>query len=114
MTVNESKRSSRVAWVVVLLAVSAVAILFYRSLSREGRNSSNTAMAQVPARYQANRAMRYLQEICDIGSRVTGSEGMERQREYLAGFFVNRELWSSSRILRFGIQRMEKTFWSQI
>ncbi len=87
MTVNESKRSSRVAWVVVLLAVSAVAILFYRSLSREGRNSSNTAMAQVPARYQANRAMRYLQEICDIGSRVTGSEGMERQREYLAGFF---------------------------
>ena len=62
-------------------------------------------MAQVPNRYQPERAMRYLQEICKIGPRVTGSPGMQRQRDALARFF--QELGGTVTFQNFEIRHPE-------
>ena len=41
----------------------------------------------VPAPFDAARAMGYLEELCKIGPRISGSEGMKKQRELLAQHF---------------------------
>ncbi|WP_236620879.1 M28 family peptidase, partial [Rhodopirellula sallentina] len=42
----------------------------------------------IPAVYSPERAMGYLEKICDFGSRPTGSEAMKRQQEFLTEFFT--------------------------
>lgn len=43
--------------------------------------------ATVPARYNADRAMGYLQKLCNFGPRPSGSEAMKQQQDYLESFF---------------------------
>lgn len=87
---NDTNRPVRGAsWLpVVIISLAILGLLFF-SAKRQSRGlpSGNTAMAEVPTRYRADRAMRYLQEICKIGSRVTGSPGMVQQQEWLKDFF---------------------------
>jgi len=41
----------------------------------------------VPVAFDAKRAMKYLEKICDIGPRISGSEGMKKQRELVKKHF---------------------------
>jgi hypothetical protein len=41
----------------------------------------------VPVAFDAKRAMKYLDKICDIGPRISGSEGMKKQQELVKKHF---------------------------
>jgi len=43
--------------------------------------------AAVPVEFDAERAMTYLKQICALGTRLSGSEGMKRQQELLQKHF---------------------------
>lgn len=54
-----------------------------------GINSASVPVsAEEPTAPDAQRAFSYLQEICAIGPRISGSEGMKRQQELLAKHFT--------------------------
>ena len=44
----------------------------------------------IPTRYDPQRAMSYLRELCDLGPRPSGSEAMTRQIKLLESFFQER------------------------
>lgn len=44
-------------------------------------------MSPAPFPFDAVRALKYLHEICRIGPRISGTSGMDRQREYLRAHF---------------------------
>jgi len=82
------KRDHR-SWLIVLLVGIGVTAALFMSVRRQAKSpvGGNQAMAEVPRRYQADRAMRYLQQICQLGPRVTGTREMEQQQRLLEGFF---------------------------
>jgi glutaminyl-peptide cyclotransferase len=41
-----------------------------------------------PVLFDGLRAMQYLEEVCDIGPRISGSEGMKKQQEHLEKHFA--------------------------
>ena len=86
MTWRASRQRS---WIPLLLTILGLLSLPLVSACRQagGSNSGNRAMANIPVLYQPERAMGYLQQICEIGSRVTGSPGMRRQQQWLSEFF---------------------------
>jgi hypothetical protein len=43
-----------------------------------------------PVAFDAKRAMRYLEKICDIGPRISGSEGMKKQQDLLKKHFEDQ------------------------
>ena len=45
------------------------------------------AGAAQPVVIDGQRAMKYLRELCDIGPRISGSDGMKRQQEMIKGHF---------------------------
>ncbi len=40
-----------------------------------------------PAKFDGDRAMKYLKQLCDIGPRISGSEGMKKQQELIEKHF---------------------------
>ena len=52
--------------------------------------SGNSRPVVVPPIYDADRAIGYLQTLCDFGPRKTGSPAMVRQQDYLRDFFTAR------------------------
>jgi len=46
----------------------------------------------VPIDFDAERAMKYLDEICAVGPRISGTEGMKKQQEYLKKHFESSAL----------------------
>jgi glutaminyl-peptide cyclotransferase len=83
---------------VVLLVAGALAALGGISLYRLGFNSSEeqqerTEFAQdravdgKPVAFDTKRAMGYLEEVCKIGPRISGTPGMKRQQELLQKHF---------------------------
>ena len=91
--------------VVTLIFAGFVLVRFVAFRQTQPDGVGNQVMAQVPNRYQPERAMRYLQEICKIGPRVTGSPGMQRQRDALARFF--QELGGTVTFQNFEIRHPE-------
>lgn len=55
-----------------------------------GDAGSGESAAAIPVVYDANRAFSYLKQVCDFGSRPTGSPGMQRQQQALTDFFRQR------------------------
>ncbi len=53
----------------------------------EAAGRAGQPRANVPGSYDAPRAMAYLQQLCDLGPRPTGSDAMEQQRELLTAHF---------------------------
>jgi hypothetical protein len=45
---------------------------------------------EVPAAFDAGRAMGYLEAVCKIGPRISGSDGMKKQQELLEAHFKER------------------------
>nr|WP_246146844.1 M28 family peptidase [Rubripirellula lacrimiformis] len=50
----------------------------------------SAASVPIPAQYDPDRAMGYLQKLCDFGPRPSGSEAMKSQQDYLQSFFADR------------------------
>ena len=49
--------------------------------------TGSVSIANEPAQFSGTRAMEYLEAICELGPRPSGSEGMEKQRELLVRHF---------------------------
>ncbi len=62
------------------------------SLGGFDRGPSNQSLSAVavPAPYDADRAFGYLEQLCDLGPRPTGSPAMEEQRKRLEQFFIEQ------------------------
>jgi hypothetical protein len=71
------------AWAVMLPANSTSAEP--QDASRPGRDEF---AADRVAEFDGGRAMQYLEAICKIGPRISGTEGMRKQREYLQKHFA--------------------------
>ena len=74
----------------LLIALSVLAIpvaVFVPFSSWLGSLEANSAMAATPAPIDGKRAFRYLEQICEIGPRIAGSEANARQRKMVADHF---------------------------
>ena len=69
-----SRRQSATARISRLGSVTVFVFLLY---------GAPVAQADAPPRPDAQRAFGYLKQICKIGPRISGTEGMVRQREIL-------------------------------
>ena len=69
-----------------LLAALLVGAYGSGFFDRGGGTQQSPNLGAIPAVYDAGRSMRYLNLICDIGPRASGSEGMRRQQTMLQGF----------------------------
>ncbi len=83
-------RASRLRrWWPLLVIGMAVggAIAVYRSSNRGLDRPLELTVRPIPAVYSPDRAMGYLQTLCDFGPRPTGSEAFLKQQQYLVAFF---------------------------
>ena len=64
---------------------SSATLLFLIFLT--GFLTGSVSIANEPAQFSGTRAMEYLEAICELGPRPSGSEGMEKQRELLIRHF---------------------------
>jgi len=80
-----------VNWSYVALAIAVAAVLYWLARYDRGGASaqrpitSKLKLSQIP--FDGERAFGYLKELCAIGPRVSGSEGMLRQQAWLKEHF---------------------------
>lgn len=84
------RRATLRGWLAAGLLIGALAIAALIAVPFSFPGGDSRAAAAVPAQYDADRAFGYLEKICDIGPRVSGTPGMERQRAMLVDFFRGR------------------------
>lgn len=87
-----SKPNVSAVWVSLLAVAISIGVVFMLTLRPRGGGEADAAMAGwvVPEVYDSDRAMGYLTQLCDIGPRPSGSEGMARQQALLTDFFTQR------------------------
>src|SRR3982751_4760938 len=90
----DGKRRNRAVLTLVVIAAVTLISVTYRGGAEEIASAivetkrQTVADAPKPTNpLDAQRAYRYLQELCAIGPRVSGSPGMARQQALLEGFF---------------------------
>ncbi len=67
------------AYAYTTLIMFIAALVFSIKLHAEV-NSENKNMKEMPLPFDPEQSMKYLKEICDIGTRISGSEGIIKQR----------------------------------
>lgn len=72
---------------VIALGITIIGLAIVISVSKLGSAASGDTQAAVPAAYDAKRAYQVLVQLCEIGPRPSGSEGMKRQQDYLKPIF---------------------------
>ncbi len=72
---------------VVLIACGAA---WQISRQTRGQRVGGTTSGRVPAPYDADRAYRYLQQICDLGPRPSATPAMAAQQRLLSDFFTSQ------------------------
>jgi hypothetical protein len=81
---------SRLAGSVLVLAAAVVVGCFMSKSSTENAGPTEFAADRAlpePAPFDAARAMSYLEKLCAIGPRISGTEGMARQQDLLKKHF---------------------------
>ncbi len=68
-------------------ALSPFAIFLFSLLAFFGPQPDACAQNSAKSPLDAKRSISYLRKICDIGTRITGSKGMEKQQELLEDHF---------------------------
>lgn len=83
------KQQSQWSSVIAILAITAivVGVIVYRNLDRGPTVESPSARA-IPAQYNADRAMGYMTQLCDLGPRPSGTPAMEKQQQMLKQLFA--------------------------
>ena len=85
-----------VGWLIYLIAfflvlVGVLVIAAAKGVFHRGPSGpTSPTVSAIPAQYNSDRVMGYLQAICNIGTRISGSPGMTRQQKMLEEFFVQR------------------------
>ncbi|TWT82605.1 Peptidase family M28 [Planctomycetes bacterium CA13] len=74
----------------LLIAMFVIAIALGWFDRGGGAQIESPAIGSIPSRYDGDRAMGYLVDLCDIGPRPSGSTGMQKQQEMLTRFFRDR------------------------
>lgn len=74
-----TKRTRTKPFAFALLNMIVAALVFNFNLSAQ-TNLDNRNMKEQPLPFDAEQSMKYLKEICDIGTRISGSEGIVKQR----------------------------------
>lgn len=87
---HTARRPSSLGWYfIAILAAGALGLvalaLFNQGSLSQRPISSNLKLADIPV--DGERAYAYLKDICAIGPRVSGTDGMRRQQEYLQAHF---------------------------
>jgi glutaminyl-peptide cyclotransferase len=82
----------RVAWVTAVLALLVGGLLMWQPWSGNARPPAGDGFASdrdspEPVDFDAKRAMGYLEDLCKIGPRISGSDGMKKQQELLEKHF---------------------------
>src|SRR5262245_10533814 len=80
-------RSGLLFWVVGGLVVAALACLLFSGgvLAWQRPRNSKLALDDIP--FDGQRAYEHLKAICDIGPRISATQGMYKQQEYLRAHF---------------------------
>ena len=84
------RRGRAPKWLMLLVAGFAIAIIglvVVIGIDQLSPQPQSANLGPVPAKYDADRAMRVLVEICGIGPRPSGSTGMKRQQDLLIPIF---------------------------
>jgi len=93
---SRSGQANRSAWLAItisflgLLMALLVGAHWAGFFDRGAGQVESPALGAIPANYDADRAMRYLRQICDFGPRPSGSPGMRNQQAMLRAFFAER------------------------
>jgi glutaminyl-peptide cyclotransferase len=85
-------RAASVPWTYILLAAFCLLAILALALNNNGGSESEaeqrpSKLKQANIPFGGDRAYQYLKEICAIGPRVSGTEGMARQQAYLKSHF---------------------------
>lgn len=85
--VSRSPRTLVVSTVVLGIACAGIYFFFTQDTNGQSRGSrrSSLTLAQIP--FDGQAAMEWVKRLCEIGPRVSGSEGMKRQQELLNAHF---------------------------
>jgi len=79
---------SRRVWLFVTVGLFAIlggVLVYFNTLDAKEESSDPAARKAGP--FDGDRALAYLSSVCDLGSRVCGSEGMTKQQELLRKHF---------------------------
>ncbi|MCO8124087.1 M28 family peptidase [Stieleria sp. TO1_6] len=90
-----SPRPSYPTWTFLALGlIIGLVVILIAVLSGVGGRGAvvaeSPAVGPIPDRYDAGRAMGYLNQLCDLGPRPSGSPAMVRQQQLLEDFFAKR------------------------
>lgn len=75
------------AMMAMLAAGAAIALVPAAASEKAAARKKEPDDSQGAAEFDAERAFGYLKRICDIGPRISGSEGMERQQQLISEHF---------------------------
>lgn len=67
-----------------------IVIALSRGWVDRGPQTDAPTIAPIPTRYDPDRVMGYMTQLCDIGQRPSGSPGMKKQQDLLQKFFADR------------------------
>ena len=91
-----AKRNPIISAIIYLMIASATAFGLFLILTggdatfQRGVVVEEPTTRPIPQRYDADRAMGYLRQLCDLGPRPSGSPAMSRQQNLLESFFQER------------------------
>lgn len=87
---GDVQRSRGWLWALTLFfcfAVGLMVVIGIGSLDRGPTESQSPTTGEIPANYNADRAMGYLVQLCDLGPRPSGTAAMQRQQQLLEKLF---------------------------
>lgn len=70
--------------------IALVIVVGFGFMDRGPVEPKSPTTGAIPAKYDSDRAMRYLVQLCELGPRPSGSPGMERQQQLLQRTFSSQ------------------------
>ena len=87
---SELRLQKKLLFLVIILGLLIIGLLIalvIRRFDKDSGGGESPTLGPVPATYNATRSFGYLTQLCEIGPRPSGSQGMKAQQEMLQSFF---------------------------